>query len=52
MMRFLFKHAWRKTFAICRMCKVLRVTARGYSAWRRRPISEHQIDDMVLLAHI
>ncbi len=52
MTRFSFIHAWRKTFAICRMCKVLRVTARGYRAWRRRPISQRQRDDMVLLAHI
>lgn len=34
------------------MCKVLRVTARGYRAWRTRPASRRQRDDMVLLAHI
>ena len=52
MMRFAFIDAWRKTFSIHRMCKVLRVTSRGYRAWRRRPMSQHQRDDMVLLAHI
>jgi transposase InsO family protein len=51
-MRFAFIDAWKKTFPICRMCKVLRVTARGYRAWRTRPASRRQRDDMVLLAHI
>jgi putative transposase len=52
MMRFAFIDAWRKTFPIHRMCKVLRITSRGYRAWRRRPMSQRQRDDMVLLAHI
>jgi len=52
MMRFAFIEAWRKTFPIHRMCKVLRVTSRGYRAWCRRPMSQRQRDDMVLLAHI
>jgi len=52
MMRFAFINAWRKTFPIHRMCKVLRVTSRGYRAWRCRPMSQRQRDDMVLLAHI
>ncbi len=52
MMRFAFIEAWRKTFPIHRMCKVLRVTSRGYRAWRCRPMSQRQRDDMVLLAHI
>ena len=51
MMRFAFIEAWRKTFPIHRMCKVLRVTSRGYRAWRCRPMSQRQRDDMVLLAH-
>jgi len=55
-MRFAFIDAWRKTFSIHRMCKVLRVTSRGYRAWRCRPMSPQNIrrqrDDMVLLAHI
>lgn len=28
------------------------VTSRGYRAWRSRPISQRQRDDMILLAHI
>ena len=52
MMRFAFIEAWRKTFPIHRMCKVLRVTSRGYRAWRCRPMSQRQRDDMVLLAHM
>ena len=32
--------------------KVLEVSARGYRAWRSRPMSQRQRDDMVLLAHI
>jgi putative transposase len=51
-MRFAFIDAWRKTFPIHRMCKVLRVTSRGYRVWRRRPMSQSQREDMVLLAHI
>ena len=51
-MRFAFIEAWRKTFPIHRMCKVLRITSRGYRAWRRRPMSQRQREDMVLLAHI
>ena len=31
---------------------MLRVTSRGFRAWRLRPISQRQRDDMVLLAHI
>ena len=52
MKRFAFIETWRKTYPICRMCKVLQVSARGYRAWRRRPMSQRQRDDMVLLAHI
>ena len=51
MTRFAFMDTWRKTFPISRMCKVLEVSARGYRAWRTRPMSQRQRDDMVLLAH-
>jgi hypothetical protein len=47
MKRFAFIDAWKKTYAICRMCKVLEVSARGYRAWRSRPMSQRQRDDMV-----
>ena len=35
-----------------RLCQMLGVTSRGLRAWRARPISQRQRDDMVLLAHI
>jgi putative transposase len=35
-----------------KLCRILGVTSRGFRAWRRRPISLRQRDDMVLLAHI
>ena len=34
------------------LCALLEVTDRGYRAWRGRPISQRQRDDMVILAHI
>ena len=49
---FSFIDAWKKALVICEMCKVLEVSARGYRAYRSRPISQRQRDDMVLLAHI
>jgi len=52
MKRFAFIETWRKTYPICRMCRVLQVSERGYRAWRGRPMSQRQRDDMVLLAHI
>jgi len=35
-----------------RLCQMFGVTSRGFRAWRNRPISQRQRDDMVLLAHI
>ena len=35
-----------------RLCQMFGVTSRGFRAWRSRPISQRQRDDMVLLAHI
>ena len=34
------------------LCKALKVKARGYRAWRCRPASQRQRDDLVILAHI
>ena len=42
----------RKHIPVNRLCHTLQVTPRGYRAWRSRPISQRQRDDMVLLAHI
>ena len=52
MKRFAFIETLRKIYPICRMCRVLQVSERGYRAWRGRPMSQRQRDDMVLLAHI
>lgn len=34
------------------LCALLEVTGRGYRAWRSRPISQLQRDDLVILARI
>ena len=51
-MRFAFIDTWKKIWSIEFLCRVLRVSSRGFRAWRTRPISQTQRDDMVLLAHI
>ncbi len=35
-----------------RLCQIINVSSRGYRAYRTRPISQRQREDMVLLAHI
>ena len=35
-----------------RLCRVLGVSQSGYFAWKNRPASDRQRQDMVLLAHI
>jgi len=53
MKRFAFIAQHGSGVPIERLCRMLRVTSRGFRAWRRhRPISQRQRDDMVLLAHI
>jgi putative transposase len=51
-MRFQLIDAGSEEFPIQRLCKVLGVSQSGYFAWRRRPASSRQRDDLVLLAHI
>ena len=51
-MRFALVKEYGKHMPVARLCRMLGVTARGYRAWRSRPISRRQRDDMVLLAHI
>lgn len=51
-MRFAFIDRMKKAFPIEVLCRVLKVTSRGLRAWRSRPMSQRQRDDMVLLAHI
>ena len=50
------QHHWfermRTVWSIERLCRALKVTSRGYRAWRARPMSARQRKDMVVLAHI
>ena len=51
-MRFAFIDAWKEEWPVAFLCKVLRVTSRGFRAWRFCPMSQRQRDDLVILAHI
>jgi len=51
-MRFTFIDAAKEEFPVQRLCKVLGVSQSGYFAWRSRPASRRQRDDLVLLAHV
>ncbi len=51
-MKFKLIDACRAIIPIHRACKFLGVSVSGYYAWKGRPISQRQRDDMVLLAHI
>ena len=51
-MTFGFIKAEKASFPIARMCRVLAVSQSGFFAWKDRPASERQRQDMVYLAHI
>jgi len=51
-MRFKFIDAAKESFPVTRLCQVLNVSPSGYFAWRSRPASPRQREDLVLLAHI
>ena len=51
-MRFAFVEKHRKSIPTERLCRIVDVTPRGYRAWRVRPASRRQREDMFLLAHI
>jgi len=51
-MRLAFVDEHRHHVPVERLCRIMDVTSRGYRAWRGRPISQRQRDDLVLLAHI
>ncbi len=51
-MRFAFIDAWKEEWSVEFLCRVMQVTARGFRAWRKRPMSQQQRHDIVLLAHI
>ena len=51
-MRFQRIDAAKESFPVTRLCQVLEVSPSGYFAWRSRPASPRQREDLVLLAHI
>ena len=51
-MRFAFVHNWRHIWRIETICRVMRVSTRGYRSWRSRPMSQRDRTDMKVLAHI
>jgi len=51
-MRFRFVEENRGTVPTERLCRIMYVSSRGFSAFRSRPISQNQRKDLVLLAHI
>jgi putative transposase len=51
-MRFKLIAAAKEDFPVTRLCQVLGVSQSGYFAWRSRPASCRQREDLVLLAHI
>jgi putative transposase len=51
-MRFKLVDAAKKDFPVQRLCKVLEVSPSGYFAWKSRPASLRQREDLVLLAHV
>ena len=51
-MKFQFIEDYRDEFPVTRMCQVLEVSASGYYAWRRRPVSQREQDNQELLAQI
>ena len=51
-MRFRLIAAAKEDFPVQRLCQVLGVSQSGYFAWKSRPASPRQREDLVLLAHI
>jgi len=51
-MRFQFIDMAKESFPLTRLCQVLNVSSSGYFAWRSRPASSRQREDLVLLTHI
>ena len=48
-MRFAFVDIWKKIWPIEFLCHALQMTSRGFRAWKARPVSQRQRDDMVFL---
>lgn len=50
-MTFVFIDARKATVPVSRLCRTLGVSVSGYYAWKKRPASCRQRDDLLLLAH-
>ena len=51
-MRFAFIDGCKEVWPVELLRRIRQVTSRGFRAWRIRPMSQQQQDDMVLWAHI
>jgi len=51
-MKYVFMAAHEQEFSVTRMCKVLGVRRSGYYAWKRRPLSQRDQDDLALLLNV
>ena len=51
-MRFALIDQAKAAFPVQRLCRVLGVSQSGYFAWKDRPASHRQREDMVMLAHV
>jgi putative transposase len=51
-MRFAFIDAWKEVWPVEFSCRAMQVTSCGFRAWKVRPTSQSQRDDMVIMAHI
>ncbi len=51
-MRFQLIDRAKQDFPVRRLCRVLGVSQSGYFAWKDRPASRRQHDDMVMLTHV
>lgn len=49
---FAFVEDWRHVWLVETICRIMRVSARGYHSWRTRPISQRTRTDTFVLAHI
>ena len=43
---------YRKVYPVSVLCETLGVSLSGYSAWKKRPMSQHQREDHQLAEHI
>jgi hypothetical protein len=50
--RFVFIDTWKEKWSVEFLCRVMRVTSRGFLARRVRPMSQKQRNDMVILTYI